>query len=478
MNLAASTHSSICQMIDLTTTYNVNATFEDRHLYAVKISDNVINDEDEPTFLMVSCHHCREIVTPVIALDAINQLTSNYGSDPQITALVDEYEIWISPVWNPDGYEYVFNVDNMWRKNRRYIPDYGSYGVDLNRNYPFGWDGGCSGSTDPFSETYKGPTSASEPEMQTMIAFSNDQHFAKVIDYHSYGSEVLWGYHPSCHMHPFDSFLESEAESLSLAAGYGGSIRVPSAEGENFQWQLVTNGTYANLMETHTSFQPSYSSAQAEAAQIWPSTLWMLERPISVSGNVIDSFTGQPLIATINLDGITFPNGEEFKSEGSFGRYHLFLPPGDYTVEFSVEGYVTQSHQVTIALDSAEILEIFLDPINAPPNTPSIDGPSSGNAGSVYKYTFETNDPDHDILYYYIDWGDETVEEWIGPYDSDEQVIVNHGWTEEGIYLIKAKAKDMYNAESEWGQLEIEMPISQKRSFFNFFQRIFEQLLL
>ncbi|MCK5031299.1 MAG: hypothetical protein KAR64_07525, partial [Thermoplasmatales archaeon] len=343
MNAAASNHPSICKMVDLTTTYDVDTTFEGRHLYAVKISDNVEQDEDEPTFLMVSCHHCREIVTPVIALYAIDQLMTNYGSDPQITALVDDYEIWISPVWNPDGYEYVFNVNNMWRKNRRYFPEYGSYGVDLNRNYPFGWYGGCSGDTDPFSETYKGQSPASEAEMQTMITFSNDQHFTKVIDYHSHGREVLWGYHPSCHIHPFNSFLESEAIQLSTYAGYAGSVRSPSAEGESYQWHLVTNGTYSNLMETHTSFQPSYSSAQTEAAQVWPATIWMLERPISLSGNVIDSHSGQSLVATINLSGITFPNGEEFKSERSFGRYHMFLPSGDYTVEFSAPGYVSQS---------------------------------------------------------------------------------------------------------------------------------------
>jgi len=286
MTAAATAYPSICQMVDITTKYSVPPTYENRHLYALKISDNVTQDEDEPTFLMVSCHHAREIVTPVIALYAIDQFTTEYGSDPDITTLVDEYEIWIAPVWNPDGYEYVFNVDNMWRKNR-FPPD----GVDQNRNYPFGWYSSCSGSTDPYSQTYKGSCPASEAETQTMIAFSNDRHFAKVLDYHSYGREVLWGY--DCSSHPFASFFQSEAISLSTAAGYSGSNRPPSAEGEHYQWQIAMNGSYANLMETHTSFQPSYTSAQAEAALVWPGTLWMLERPISLSGHVKDSVTGE-----------------------------------------------------------------------------------------------------------------------------------------------------------------------------------------
>jgi len=447
MNATASNYPSICKMVDLTTTYNVDTTFEGRHLYAIKISDNVEQDEGEPTFLMVSCHHCREIVTPVIALYAIDQLMTNYGSDPQITALVDDYEIWISPVWNPDGYEYVFNVNNMWRKNKR-PPD----GVDLNRNYPFGWNGGCSGSTDPYSETYKGPSSASEPETQTMIAFSNDRHFTKVVDYHSYAREVLWGYDSYCHSHPFDSFLQSEAVQLSTASGYGGSIRGPSAEGENYEWQLWTNGSYANLIETHTQFQPSYASAQTEAALVWPGALWMLERPIPLSGHVTDSSTGQPLEATIDLIGVTFPNGEEFKSESSFGRYHLFLPAGSYTVNFSAPDYTNQSHQVTITPDGAEILDILLVRDNNPPEAPDIDGPTKGDVGKEYEFTIMTTDPSNEDVYYWIEWGDGTMEEWIGPYATGEIVTVSHTWTEKGTYFIRGKAKNALNAEGAWSE--------------------------
>ncbi|MDH7507342.1 MAG: M14 family zinc carboxypeptidase, partial [Candidatus Thermoplasmatota archaeon] len=159
MNNTQNAFPSICRVYDLTEHYNLNTTYEGRHIYAMKISDNVLNDEDEPNFLMVSCHHAREIVTPVIALYSISQFTTNYGIDPVITEIVNNYEIWISPVWNVDGYEYVYNVDNYWRKNRHPYPP--GIGVDLNRNYPFGWYSSGSGSTDPTSETYKGPYPAS-----------------------------------------------------------------------------------------------------------------------------------------------------------------------------------------------------------------------------------------------------------------------------------------------------------------------------
>ena len=454
MNDFESSYPSICKVYDLTESYYMSPTYEERHIYAIKISDNVEEDEDEPTFLMVSCHHAREVITPVIALYSIDQFTSNYGSDPDITALVDEYEIWISPVWNPDGYEYVYYVDNMWRKNRQpYSP---GIGVDLNRNYPFGWDSECSGSTDPNSETYKGPSPASEVETQTMIKFSNDQHFTKVLDYHSHGSEVLYGY--SCHSHPFSSFFQSEATDISIAAGYGGSIRIPSAEGENYEWQIAFNGSYANLMETHTTFQPEYDSALDEAAQVWPATIWMLERPISVSGHVKDSLTGEPIKAKITIEDISFPNEEELYSEPSYGRYHLFLPPGSYKLEFSSDNYNSRSQQVTITDTSSEILEIELDRYNEKPNNPSIDGPNEGIPGIEYCYTISSTDPDNDNLEYYIQWGDDNCEEWIGPYLSGEEFKINHSWDSQGMYFIKVKTRDIYGEESSWVTITINIP--------------------
>ncbi len=450
MNDTAAAYPSICKVYDLTNTYNVSTTYEGRHIYAIKISDNVSEDEDEPTFFMVSCHHAREIVTPVIAVYAIEEFTSEYGSDPDITKVVDEYEIWIAPVWNPDGYDYVYNVNNMWRKNRRYFSEYGTYGVDLNRNYPFGWYGACSGSTSPSSETYKGPSPASEAETQTMIAFSNDQHFTKILDYHSSGREVLYGYHPSCHTHPFNSFFQSEAVELSKAAGYYGSIRTPSAMGENYEWQLWTNGSYANLMETHTTFQPTYSSAEAEAVLVWPGTMWMLERPISVSGRVTDFATEQPVEASINLTGITFTNNEKFISEGTFGRYHLFLPPDDYTLEFWAPGYISQSHQVTVTLESAEILNISLKRVNDPPEKPIITGPSSGDAGTDIEFSIVTTDPDEDNISYFIDWGDGTTSDWLEPSPSGETIYISHTWMIGGDFDIQVKARDTYLEESDW----------------------------
>jgi murein tripeptide amidase MpaA len=443
MNSTESEYPEICKVYDITEEYDVSPTYEGRHIYAMKISDNVEEDEDEPNFLMVSCHHAREIITPVIALYSIEQLTSNYGADPSITSAVDDYEIWISPVWNPDGYEYCYYVDNWWRKNR-FPPD----GIDLNRNYPFGWNSGCSGSTDPYSETYKGSSPASEVETLTMMEFTNDRHFAKVIDYHSYGSEVLYGY--ACHSHPFNSFLQAEAINIANEAGYYGSIRSPSAEGEHYEWQLAFNGSYAFLMETHVEFQPSYASAEDEAEQVWPSTMYMLERPITISGHVTDSITDAPIKAEITLEDISFQNDEFFFSEPDYGRYHLFLPAGTYDIKFEAENYISDNFEITVTDNSAEILDVELERYNNPPFQPIIDGSEDCLQGENYRLMVQGSDPENDDLYFFVDWGDQTSGEWNGPFSVEEPALIDHIFSSPGQFNIKVKAKDVYEEEGPW----------------------------
>ena len=103
MTAAAAAFPAIAELVDLTARYSAPPSHEGRSLYAVKISDNVGLDEDEPRFLLVAAHHGNELSTTVFALDAIARLTNGYGSDSLVTRLVDQHEIWIAPIWNPDG---------------------------------------------------------------------------------------------------------------------------------------------------------------------------------------------------------------------------------------------------------------------------------------------------------------------------------------------------------------------------------------
>lgn len=354
MKAAEENYPDIAKVINLTETYNAPTTFEGRHIYILKISDNVGEDEDEPDVMIVSNHHAREVVTPVIALYAIEKFTSQYGIHQWITSAVDNNEIWIAPTWNPDGYTYVYHVDDKWRKNRRVFPN--GIGVDLNRNYPHLWDSPHSGSLAVTSLIYKGPSPASESETQTMLALTEDQRFAKLLDFHSSGREVLWGYAET--PHPFDDWLRDEAITLSEFCSYGGKHRRPSADGENFQYHLA-RGTYANLVETHSQFAPNYTSAVGEAFLLWYGILHDIKRPIPLSGHVIDGATDEPIEADIELVGVNFQTGESITSGGPFGRYHIFAPPAQYLVRFSAEGYVPVEYDVSIS-DESQVLDVQL----------------------------------------------------------------------------------------------------------------------
>ena len=99
------------------------------------------------------------------------------------------------------------------------------------------------------------------------------------------------------------------------------------------------------------------------------------------------------------------------------------------------------------------------------PEAPSIDGETNGEAGVEYEYTFTTIDPNGDDVFYYIEWGNGEFEDWFGPYNSAEEVVVRHTWDEQDTYTIRARAKDTDNLWGPWGELEVTMPVNQQSPY-------------
>ena len=176
---------------------NIGTSYQGRAIWALKISDNVGTDENEPEVLFTANQHAREHLTVEMAMYILNQLVNGYNAnDARIRSIVSGREIWIVPMVNPDGVEYDIATGSyrMWRKNRQPSP------TDLNRNWSFQW-GCCGGSSGTVSsETYRGPSAFSAPETQVVRNFVNSrvvggaQQIKSHIDWHTYSELILWPY--------------------------------------------------------------------------------------------------------------------------------------------------------------------------------------------------------------------------------------------------------------------------------------------
>lgn len=184
----------------ITPKFSIGTTVQARPIYVVKISDNPTVSENEPQVYFNSLIHAREPQGMMTVLYYMYYLLENYGTDPEVTYLVNNREIYFQPIVNPDGYEYNRSTNptggGMFRKNRKLNSD-GSYGIDLNRNFGYMWGINNTGSSGtPSSETYRGTAAFSEPETQAMRNFVNTKTFKTCLNYHTYSNLLLypWGY--------------------------------------------------------------------------------------------------------------------------------------------------------------------------------------------------------------------------------------------------------------------------------------------
>lgn len=113
---------------------------------------------------------------------------------------------------------------------------------------------------------------------------------------------------------------------------------------------------------------------------------------------------------------------------------------------------------------------------NLPPSKPTITGPLKGKPKIDYDYNFVSTDPEGNDIYYSVDWGDGSDILYIGPNESGQVVTLNHTWAENGTYIIKAKAKDIYGAESDWAIFSVTMPKNNaiNSSILNFLQNFIQ----
>lgn len=296
---------------ELTHLIHMATTSTGRKVMALKISDNASNSEPESAFLFEFNIHGDEKISAEVGICLIRELLEQYDNDSEIQKIVDEHEIFIVPLLNPDGH--VFNT----RSNANHI--------DLNRNFGWWWDN-STGSP------------ASQIEVKQIMQLAFDENFLFAISFHS-GAQLV--------NYPFDSTpMRAPDDDLFqlISSDYGDIAGYPITNG--WDWYKAmgiseesyygSNGTLAVIVELSNIKTPSSSRIPEFCQMNIPAIKsWINISDAGIRGIVSDGLTGSPVIAKITID----QGGWPVWSDPVYGDFYRFLQPGTYSVRLEANGY-------------------------------------------------------------------------------------------------------------------------------------------
>lgn len=284
---------------DLATKTTIGTTQQSRTIYGLRIMGPGVLPNTKPAIFVIGCQHAREWITVMSTMYLADQLVNNYATDANIRRMVDNFEIHIVPITNPDGYVYTWSTNRLWRKNRRNNGD-GTFGVDLNRNWGFHWGGvGASASTN--NDTYRGPSAFSEPESLTTSQFA--MTLPKLVlfyDIHSYSQYIIEPWGDTFDLPPDTRSHQQMARDMqvAMAAPYGtpyiggeGYRIIYATTGTADEWSSGANGTMGLALELRpSSSSPGFvlppdqivPTGQEWVAGFRASTEWLLNNAVGV----------------------------------------------------------------------------------------------------------------------------------------------------------------------------------------------------
>jgi PKD repeat protein/murein tripeptide amidase MpaA len=243
---------------------------ENRPIYHVKISDNPNVDENEPKALYTAIHHAREPMSLMETIFFMWYVLENYGMNEEITYLVNQTQLFFVPCINPDGYVYNETTNptggGMWRKNRRNNGG-GVYGVDLNRNYGYGW-GTTGTSTNMSNDTYCGTAPYSEPEVQAMRWLVQNHKFVSAFNAHTYARSILFPIGTTtAEFADHHDYFQAETNHMAQFNGYtamkSSLLYQASGDSDDYMYKMdigvgVKDTMFVHTPEVGTAFwQPS-----------------------------------------------------------------------------------------------------------------------------------------------------------------------------------------------------------------------------
>jgi hypothetical protein len=353
-----------------------------RLLLALKISDQVEVDEAEASFLYTSTMHGDEIVGYVLLLRLADSLLSGYGIDPEVTSLVDQVQIWINPLANPDG---CFSRDN--NLSLRQATRENVNGIDLNRNFP---DPGNSEADN---------TTGRAIETRYMMEFLREHHFSLSANIHS-GTEVVnypWDYTATLHADDdWYRFISREYADEAMAVDPDYMWGWPD-DGITNGWQWYeargTRQDYVNYYlggrEVTLELSTEYLLASDQLEHFWNINVrslfnYMAQCMYGIRGTVSDKDSGDPLHARIEIIDHDSTYSAVYSSAGH-GDFYRLIKEGVYDLAITANGYFGDTiFGVNVTDYQATLLNVNLEswPLTVPNSeTPELrlyPNPASG----------------------------------------------------------------------------------------------------
>lgn len=251
-------------------------TYQHRPIIAVKLTAGGpwVPDGKRPAVLYSATQHAREWIATEVDRRLMNYYVDKWRSgDRDVRSLLRSTELWFMPVANPDGYQYTFDHERLWRKNLRDNNNDGEIqvgdGVDPNRNFPNHWGYDNEGSSPiTSSETYRGPKPVSEPETKAMVSLLHRVGFAFQVNYHSFGPYLLY---------PEGWQIGTPTADDPIYYAMSGNLDTPAIEGSHpglsSDVLYVTNGEttdYANATTGTLAWTPELNEGCAGCGFVFP----------------------------------------------------------------------------------------------------------------------------------------------------------------------------------------------------------------
>ena len=354
----AETYPEICKLD------TIGSTFSDFKLLAVKISDNVNEDEAEPEFFLGGQMHGDELIGGMVCLRLIDKLLRDYGTDPEVTNLVDNMEIFINPLSNPEG-TYIFTPDSVNNSIRYTRNGYGfDHFIDMNRNFP---DANAGDHPDENEYAF---------ETEAFVQYADEHKFVMSANLHS-GAELV--------NYPFDTeeslpadddwwqFVSAEYVALARQACNDPEYMTsdfPCGYSNGYAWYTITGSRqdYMNYFKHCREVTLELSNdkllsndllASYVSRNIPPMLAYMKHATRGLRGFVSDSVTGEPIKAKVFICGHDYFNSHVFSFLPT-GEYYRFLKAGHYNVSFYADGYIHKTFSVDISDDAVLNLDVQL----------------------------------------------------------------------------------------------------------------------